>query len=357
MYRKLDDFGHGCRTVAFDWVDADTQSALWGDEIAGRLRLPFPVSFYGTSYDQLWISDNGYLNFLAPDLNNGFPSGIPSTAAPNAAIYPFWQDLYLDEESQVDYGVVGEAPDRAFVLEFQGVRAFGASARLSFEIKLWESGVIDLLYGDGPANPADGRNAVVGIENATGTDALQLGLTEPILGARSAYRIEPVPSGLVHGTVTDANDGLPVAGASVTAMPGGRTARTDVDGAYTLRLRPGSYQVTVAAPPYAAVTRPVTMVDTGDVTMDAALKGGLATVDPAAVTATVEYGQTATAVIDLANAGSAPTAWEAKEQDLGVTIPDLPPANRLPVRISQPGWFRQAMPHGLPTRGRPPASR
>ena len=126
LYRKLDDFGHGCRTVAFDWVDADTQSALWGDEIAGRLRLPFPVSFYGTSYDQLWISDNGYLNFLAPDLNNGFPSGIPSAAAPNAAIYPFWQDLYLDEESQVDYGVVGEAPDRAFVLEFQG---YARSAR------------------------------------------------------------------------------------------------------------------------------------------------------------------------------------------------------------------------------------
>jgi subtilisin family serine protease len=346
LYRKLDDFGHGCRPIAFDWVDATGQSALWGDEIAGRLRLPFPVPFYGTDYEQIWISDNGYLNFLGPDLWNSFPSGIPSTAVPNAAIYPLWQDLYLDEESQVDYAVIGDAPDRAFVLEFQGIRAWGASGRLSFEVKLWENGEIDLLYGAGPANPGDGRNALIGIENATGTDALQLGFYEPILAPDSAYRIELVPSGLLHGTVTDANDGLPIAGATVTAMPGGRTARTDADGAYTLRLRPGSYQVTADSPPYVAETGPVTMVDGGDVTLDFVLTGGLAAVEPMAVTATVDYGQTATVVLDLSNGGTAPTAWEAKERDLGATMPDLPPAATVVHRT--PGWFRQAMPAGLP---------
>ena len=346
LYRKLDDFGHGCRPIGFDWVDATGQSALWGDEIAGRLRLPFPVPFYGTDYEQLWISDNGYVNFLGPDLYNGFPTGIPSPATPNAAVYPFGQDLYLDEQSQVDYGVVGVAPDRAFVLEFSGIRAWGASGRLSFEIKLWENGEIDLLYGDAPANPGDGRNALVGIENATGTDALLLGLDEPILAPDTAYRIELVPSGLLHGTVTDANDGMPIAGATVTAAPGGRTARTDADGAYTLRLRPGSYQVTVASPPYAAETSPVTIADGGDVTLDAVLTGGLAAVDPTAVTATVDFGETATVVLDLANGGTAPTAWEAKERDLGVTMPDLPPSATVVHR--KPGWFRQPMPAGLP---------
>jgi subtilisin family serine protease len=346
LYRKLDDFGHGCRPVAFDWVDAGTQTALWGDEIVGRLKLPFPVSFYGASYEQVWISDNGYLNFLDADQYNGIPSGIPSKATPNAAIYPLWQDLYLDSSSEVDYGVTGDAPNRAFVLEFSNVRAVGVSAPLSFEVKLWESGVIDLLYGANPANPGDGRNALVGIENATGTDALQLGLDEAIIAANSAYRIETVPSGLVHGTVTDANDGSPIAGATVTATPGGRTARTAIDGTYTLRLRPGSYTVEVASEPYQPQTHPVTMTDGGDVTLDAALAGGLAAVDPTEVTATVEYGSTATAVIQLANAGTAPTAWEAKERDLGATFPDLPAARVRAHR--EPSWSRQHVPAGIP---------
>ena len=63
---------------------------------------------------------------------------------------------------------------RAFVIEYHGVRSFGASGRLTFEIKLSEGpdGAIDLLYGDNAPNPGDGRNAGIGIENATGTDAL-----------------------------------------------------------------------------------------------------------------------------------------------------------------------------------------
>ena len=47
LFRKLDDFGHGCRAIPFDWVDAQTQTALFGDEFAGRLRLPFDFDFYG----------------------------------------------------------------------------------------------------------------------------------------------------------------------------------------------------------------------------------------------------------------------------------------------------------------------
>ena len=51
----------------------------------------------------------------------------------------------------------------------------------------------------------------------TGTDALQLGFMEPILAPNSAFRITTVPTGLVSGVVTDANDGEPIAGATVTA--------------------------------------------------------------------------------------------------------------------------------------------
>ena len=121
---------------------------------------------------------------------------------------------------------------------------------VDFELKLWEDGRIDVLYGDNPAGPGDGRNASIGIENEAGTDALQFSLFDDLVSSNTAYRYEIVPSGVVSGTVTDGNDGLPIAGAVVTAHPGGRTATTDDDGLYSLRLRPGTYTLAFSAHNY-----------------------------------------------------------------------------------------------------------
>ena len=135
LFRKLDDFGHGCREIPFSWVEAGTQSGLFGDDFAGRLRLPFDFPFYGQSYSAVFLSDNGYLNFLGPDQFNPLPVGIPSSATPNAAIYLLWQDLVLDTSSAIDYDTIGTAPDRAFVIEYSAMKV-PATSRLTFEVKL-----------------------------------------------------------------------------------------------------------------------------------------------------------------------------------------------------------------------------
>ena len=115
LFRKLDDFGHACAPTAFDWVDADGQTALIGDEIAGRLRLPFTFPFYGEEYTQVYPTENGYVNFLAPEPGFYVPTGIPAGGAPNAAIYALWQDLYITDVGSIDSETVGTAPNRAFV--------------------------------------------------------------------------------------------------------------------------------------------------------------------------------------------------------------------------------------------------
>ena len=117
LFRKLDDFGHGCREIPFAWVDAGIQSALFGDEFSGRLGLPFDFSFYGQTYSSVYLSDNGYLDFAAPDVANQ-PVAIPTKAAPNAAIYALWQDLVVDTDAGIDYQTIGSAPDRTFVIEY-----------------------------------------------------------------------------------------------------------------------------------------------------------------------------------------------------------------------------------------------
>ncbi len=358
LARKLDDFGHGCREIPFAWVDAANQSGLFGDEFAGRLRLPFDFPFYGTNYSAVYLSDNGYLNFLAADQYNQFPVGIPSKSVPNAAIYLLWQDLVLDTEAGIDYDTIGSAPNRTFVIEYSGMRA-GAS-RLSFEAQLHEDGRIDLLYGPNPANPGDGRNALTGIENETGTDALEISLFDGVIEPNSAIRIEPVSSGLVHGTVVDRNDGLPIAGAAVSATPGNRTATTNEDGSYTLRLRPGHYTLFANSGSYVEGTADLTVTDGGDEVRDFSLAASIAAPDPLTVDASVDFGATTSAVVHLANPGSATLDWGARERDLGVELPDLPPIEPTTVTY-RPGWHKPIV-HGplprtvLPANVLPPGS-
>ena len=352
LFRKLDDFGHGCTEIPYAWVDAQTQTALYGDEFAGRLILPFDFSFYGHDYSTVYLSDNGYLNFLAADQYNPFPTSIPSKAAPNAAIYVLWQNLILDGEAGIQYDTVGTAPDRTFVIEYSALRTTGPT-RLSFEVQLHEDGRIDLLYGANPPNPGDGRSALTGIENETGTDALQISLFEDVIDPQSAVRIGLVESGLVHGTVVDKNDGLPIAGATVTASPGGRVATTADDGSYTLRLRPGHYSLKAASGTYVDGSADLTVVDGGDEVLDFSLAASIAQADPVSVDASVAFGATTSAVVHLANPGSAPLLWGARERDLGVELPELPPVE--PTQVTyRPGWHKPIF-HGAQPKAAFPA--
>ena len=121
LARKIDDFGHACAPIGFDWEEGLPESPLFGDDWVGRITLPFDFPFYGASYSRLFLSDNGYLNFLEADRFNPFPIEIPSESDPNAAIYALWQDLEVDAEGSIAYGTVGSAPDRAFVITYDGV--------------------------------------------------------------------------------------------------------------------------------------------------------------------------------------------------------------------------------------------
>ncbi len=359
--RKLDLFGHGCRPIALDWVDATTDTALYGDDFSGRLRLPFPFAFYGTEYDQVFISDNGYINFLGPDLLNAFPLSIPSDGPPNAAIYALWRDLFLVGDSVISYATVGAPGEQVFVLEFNDIGVRGTTATVDFEIKLHEAGeTIDILYGANPPNPGDGRGATIGIENETGTDALEFSFSNSLVGPNSAYRYQLMPSGVVHGTVTDSNDGEPIAGATVSARPGLGSTRTADDGTYSLRLYPGSYTLTFAAAGYVSEVSPLTLVDGADVTRNVRLSAAIPTVDPTSVEVELGFGAApTTAIVTLGNVGTAPLSWEARERSRGSTPPvigraavgtgswrqDVKPSLRLPVNgggtaIAHPKVYR-----------------
>ncbi|NOK58099.1 MAG: hypothetical protein GFH27_549287n403 [Chloroflexi bacterium AL-W] len=176
---RSDSYGYSCRVERFNYTEAELPLELSGDDVALEVALPFDFVFYGETYTRTFVASNGFVNFLAPQ-RNFFNGPIPSASAPNAAIYPFWDDFVVDDEAAVYAEERGTAPNREFVIQWRNVRFFlDTTRRLDIELTLFEDGRVRTQY----TNIADdereqGSSATIGIENADGTVALQYSTAE-----------------------------------------------------------------------------------------------------------------------------------------------------------------------------------
>ncbi|WP_344142048.1 PQQ-dependent sugar dehydrogenase, partial [Polymorphospora rubra] len=280
-----DTFGYTCDTVpGRPIVPADdTVLPLSGDEAITRVDLPFAFPFYGQSYDAAWIDVNGKLSFLDPNGSWGVNTPIPDVSAPNAAIYPFWDDLWARDNSTIRTAVTGTAPNRRFNVEWRNIGLYGStSGRLTFQVLMEESGRITFNYADLGGARELGNSATVGIENAAGTIALQYSINEAVLANNTAIVItppggggptDPPPvTGTVSGVVT--SNGTPVVGATVTLNPGNLSATTAAGGSYTLGSVPaGTYTVTGTGPGGLTGSGSVTVTAGGTHTTNLTLTG------------------------------------------------------------------------------------
>jgi hypothetical protein len=167
-----------------------------------------------------------------------------------------------------------------------------------------ENGQISLRYrGLDPAVGREtGNSATVGIENATGTDALQYSFNTSVLNDTQSIRFILPPNGVVEGTVTDFNDGLPVAGATVRALKGTdvtSSTTTGDDGKYRLRLLSGTYTVEIAKSLYVTQTATVTVSDNGLVAISAALHTPRAEIQGGPLVFLAQSGQLRTSTLML----------------------------------------------------------
>jgi subtilisin family serine protease len=315
-----DGFGYQCRPETGGYVEGDTPVALTGDDAAATIPLPFSFFLYGRSYQQAFVSTNGHVNFLAP--STAFSNAaIPSTAAPNGAIYAFWDDLRIDAGSQVLTRLSGTAPNREFLIEWRNATFFNAATlRVDVQAVLAESGELLLRYRNlDPAQPREtGGSATVGIENQAGTTAFQYSLNTPTLADSQAIRFIPPATGRITGTVTDVNDGQPVAGATVRALADGAVVDTTVtgaDGGYRLQLVLGTYTVEVSNTNYLTDTGSVTLSTPGQVvTRDAALHTPRADLTPSALSFLAQEGQLRTALLTLTSTSELPLTFAVTDQ-------------------------------------------
>jgi hypothetical protein len=174
-----DLYGYTCEnSAAYAYIDATNDTGLYILDGTIKLGLPFAFTFYGTTYTELFASSNGNLQFgnANPEYQNSCLDDAPATGMGDmVAVY--WDDLDLRFEGFLETEVVGEAPDRIFVVEWDGVPRYDTGDPLTFEVQLFEgSNDIVFLYQDVAQGEAgNGRSATIGIQRELQELALQLG--------------------------------------------------------------------------------------------------------------------------------------------------------------------------------------
>lgn len=174
-----DNFGYTRDdSASYNWSDAssgvlvDFGAGGHDDGSVGPINLGFNFKFYENSYPQIYISTNGILTFGGGGTFARNDS-IPVDTTPNDLIAPFWDDLAVGtpfNAGQVYYKLMGSAPNRSFVVQWNAVtRRVGVDGLLTFQAILLENGDIKFQYQtlDGETN-----EATVGIEDADGIDGL-----------------------------------------------------------------------------------------------------------------------------------------------------------------------------------------
>ena len=160
--------------IGYDWVEIGglgINSGIVGDDqLTGLLQIGFSFPFYGQAFNSLRICSDGFITFIGPWSSWSDPSPIPNPEYPNNAIYPLWLDLYPPAGGTVWYYY--DAVNMRHIIEWDNVMSY-ATPRTpqKFEIIIHRDGVINLMYHT--VQPPCVNASTVGIENSTGTEAVQ----------------------------------------------------------------------------------------------------------------------------------------------------------------------------------------
>ena len=174
-------------------------SALSGaDDASSQVNFTsFTFPFYGNLYTSVYVGSNGYLTFGSGsrDLSN---SALPSPSAPVNMIAPFWDDLIISSPGAIYYK---EESDR-FIVQFQDVSHYGGGGTYTFQVVMFSDGRIEFHYKS-VSGTTD--SCTVGIQDATGSNGLQMVYNSPYLTGSMAIamssQVDFFTIGTLSGTV------------------------------------------------------------------------------------------------------------------------------------------------------------
>lgn len=163
------------------------------DDTGVDVTVP-PFTYFGQTFTTLRIVSNGWISFVPTTLTTFTNKTVPTTSAPFGTIAPFWDDL-ADNLSVPTSNVYWTRRAGVTIVEWYRVEQLGDNDDMSFQVKLFDNGVIEFHYGTmisgSTSNWANGNGATRWIENPDGTAALAISVNEPTVQPNTGFRFTP----------------------------------------------------------------------------------------------------------------------------------------------------------------------
>ena len=168
----------------YTWVDISGLGAALtpGDQSnQGPFALGFTFPFYENTYTSVRVCTNGFLIFGGSTTTAYTNTALPNTTIPNNVIYPFWDDLDAGDAARPtgEIRYYSDVANQRFIVSWIDVPHYysngSANHSYTFQCLLYASGNIVLQYHTVQTDTIPGdTSCTVGIENSTGTQAVQV---------------------------------------------------------------------------------------------------------------------------------------------------------------------------------------
>jgi hypothetical protein len=194
-------------TATQAYVDGTTTLPLTGDDAVQQVDLPFALPFFNLPHSSVWVDTDGTVAFADPGgpIFDTTCDTLPSAAVPAGLLLPFCDDLTVDGLASVRTATTGTAPNRKFVIDWHNVaRVDDTSERINFEVLLGEDATITYNYSSLDNADEQGGFAVVGLEDATGSQGVLYTQDLPALANTTALIFHPTQAYTTGYTATAA---------------------------------------------------------------------------------------------------------------------------------------------------------
>lgn len=162
-----------------------------------------PLTIEGQTITTLTACTNGFI-VTGTSTNTAYTNkSAPSTSAPLGTIAPFWDDLRFISRTgeglfyrRMAAGDDPQNPLPHWIVEWKNIEHYNSGDDLSFQVKFFDSGVIEYHYATmtpGSTNYANGSSATVWLENLAGTAAQPFSINQPNITPNSGVRFAHVP--------------------------------------------------------------------------------------------------------------------------------------------------------------------
>ena len=138
--------------ASFHWINIGSGHRLTpvNNDLVYSVPMPFSFNFYGTDYNTLYVSSNGWMSFHDYATNNDFISSnddlttMPQNDPPDTLIAATWDDIrYQAPNAGIDTLTIGTFPYRRFLVQYTEINKqqlpYPDSASLTMQVVFYET--------------------------------------------------------------------------------------------------------------------------------------------------------------------------------------------------------------------------